>query len=210
MDKSKLVIAGAVLLTGCATLPTGPSVAVMPAPGKPFEVFMQEDSVCRMFADRSIKGSVNDIGTQNVLSGAAVGTAVGAVAGALSGGSQGAGTGAGVGLLAGAAMGSGNAGVAQYDSQRRYDIAYEQCMYAKGNQLPSMPASNGYYPRHSAAVYQAPPAYNAPPPPSYGAPPPAYNAPPPPSYGAPPPAYNAPPEAPAAPSYGVPPPPPPQ
>ena len=26
-------------LSGCATLPTGPSVMVLPAPGKPFEVF---------------------------------------------------------------------------------------------------------------------------------------------------------------------------
>ena len=33
-------------MTGCATIPTGPTLAVMPAPGKPFEVFVADDSVC--------------------------------------------------------------------------------------------------------------------------------------------------------------------
>ena len=29
------------VLGGCATMPTGPSVMVMPGPGKPFEVFAE-------------------------------------------------------------------------------------------------------------------------------------------------------------------------
>jgi hypothetical protein len=208
MDKKKIALAGCLLMAGCATLPSGPSVAVMPAPGKPFEVFMAEEQMCRDYAQRSLGTNVNDIGANNVLSGAAVGTAVGAAAGALVNGQQGAGAGAGMGLLAGAAMGSGNAGMAQGNAQRRYDIAYEQCMYAKGNQLPTASApSRSYY--SAPPAYQPPPSYNAPPPP-----PSSYNAPPPPpsgqpAYGAPP-SYNAPPPPPPSgqPAYNAPPPPP--
>lgn len=202
IGKRKMVLAGCLLVAGCATGPIGPSVAVMPAPGKPFEVFMAEEQMCRDYAQRSLGTNVNEIGASNVVTGAAVGTAIGAAAGALANGNQGAGTGAGVGMLAGAAMGSGNAASAQYGAQRRYDIAYEQCMYAKGNQLPTASAPNKSY--YSAPAYQAqPPAYNSAPP-AYNAPPPpsSYNAPPPPSGQ---PAYGAPP-----PSYGAPPPPPPQ
>ena len=36
----------ALALGGCATAPSGPRVAVMPAPGKPFEVFVEEDKLC--------------------------------------------------------------------------------------------------------------------------------------------------------------------
>lgn len=178
------------LMAGCATVPKGPSVAVMPGVGKSFEQFVTDDRTCRLYADQSIGTNVTDAGAANVVGGAAVGTVVGAAAGALMGGHQEAGTGAGVGLLAGAAMGSGNAGAVQYGMQRRYDIAYEQCMYAKGNQLPTAATSGQtyyVYPRHPARVYQqpptmvivpqndaAPPSYNAPPPP------PGYYLPPPP------------------------------
>jgi hypothetical protein len=35
-----------------------------------------------------------------------------------------------------------NAGYgASWTIQRRYDIAYQQCMYAKGNQIPGFPAA---------------------------------------------------------------------
>ena len=43
------------LLWGCATMPTGPTVQVMPAPGKPFEVFMAEDGLCRQWAERQME-----------------------------------------------------------------------------------------------------------------------------------------------------------
>ena len=38
LRKARLLLPLA-LLAGCASLPSGPRVAVMPAPGKPFEVF---------------------------------------------------------------------------------------------------------------------------------------------------------------------------
>ncbi len=32
-------------------IPTGPTLAVMPVPGEPFEVFVADDGVCRQFAE---------------------------------------------------------------------------------------------------------------------------------------------------------------
>jgi len=154
-------------LAGCATLPNGPSVAVMPAPGKSFEQFNVEDSVCRQFAQNSIGTSANDAATDSAVKSIAVGTAIGAVAGVLgSGNSGGAGSGAAVGMLGGAAMGSGAAQYSGRETQRRYDIAYEQCMYAKGNQLPQ---ASSYQPR---VIYNQPPAPPAPAPAYYPPPPP--------------------------------------
>lgn len=138
----------AVALAGCATAPTGPRVAVMPAPGKPFEVFVADDQLCRNYAQQSIGQSRNEAAARNFAGAAAVGTAVGAAAGALSGGGhESAGGGAAAGLVAGSMVGAGQSASATGDAQRRYDIAYEQCMYAKGNQLPGYVApQRPYYP----------------------------------------------------------------
>lgn len=133
------------VLAGCATAPSGPRVAVMPAPGKPFEIFVEEDQICRNYAQQSIGQSRNEAATQNFAGAAAVGTAIGAAAGALGGGRDSAGGGAAAGLVAGSMVGAGESANASRDAQRRYDIAYEQCMYAKGNQLPGMPPQR-YYP----------------------------------------------------------------
>jgi uncharacterized protein YcfJ len=167
MKQTALALALLGAVAGCATQPVGPSVAVMPAPGKPFEVFQAEDNACRQFAQNSVGKNANEAAAESELKSAAVGTAIGAAAGALIGGQQGSGQGAGVGLLAGTSMGANEAHYSAREVQRRYDIAYEQCMYAKGNQLP-----NGaqYQPR---AVQQ--PVYSAPPPSPSG-----YSAPPPP------------------------------
>ena len=35
-------------------------------------------------------------------------------------------------------MGSNAGAASEYQLQRRYDIAYQQCMYAKGNQIPGV------------------------------------------------------------------------
>jgi len=169
------------LLAGCANVPTGPSVAVMPGVGKSFEQFVADDRTCRDYADQSLGTDVNSAGANNVVTGAVVGTAVGAAAGALIGGHNAAGGGAGVGLVAGSAMGAGEASGVQRDAQRRYDIAYEQCMYAKGNQLPTVSTSGYYryrlhpaYRREQApttVIIQQSPA-SMPPPPPAGMPPP--------------------------------------
>ena len=157
---------------GCATLPTGPSVRVLPAPGKTFEQFQVDDAICRQWADRQI-GKPQDTANQNTVTGAAVGTVVGAGLGAAIGaasGNPGAGAaiGAGSGLLVGTAGGASSGQVYGMEAQRRYDNTYVQCMYSKGNQIPGTVRRV----RRSVAV---PP----PPPPSemYSVPPDYYPAP---------------------------------
>jgi hypothetical protein len=146
-----------VALTGCATIPEGPSVAVMPGPGKPFDQFQVDDVVCRQFARGQIGANPNEVGKQQVVTGAVVGTALGAAAGAIVGRGHSEPTSAfaGMGLLAGTAIGADAAGRTQMTLQNRYDIAYMQCMYAKGNQVPGYPAPQ----------YTPPPPPSAPPPP---------------------------------------------
>src|SRR5512139_1950468 len=128
-------------LGGCATMPTGPSVMVLPPQGKPFEVFQAEDAVCRQWAAQQIGMSPQETANQNTAAGAVVGTAVGAGLGAAIGAASGnAGTGAaigaGSGLLMGTASGASAGQYYGYEAQHRYDIAYQQCMYAKGNIIP--------------------------------------------------------------------------
>jgi len=128
-------------LPACTSAPTGPTVAVMPAQGKPFEVFQKEDTQCRQFASGSVEGTSNAPLKEGVTS-AAVAAALGAAAGAVIGGGshQGVGTGAGLGLLGGSAIGASNAAGKQNQSQGQYNTAYIQCMYAHGNQVPSYPS----------------------------------------------------------------------
>ena len=124
-------------LAGCASAPIGPRVTVMPAPGKPYEVFMGEDMMCRHYAEQAIGAAPNDRATQSFVGSAAVGTAIGAAAGAMSGGHEG--SGAAAGLVVGSMAGAGQSAYAVQDAQLRYDMTYQQCMYAKGNQVPGMP-----------------------------------------------------------------------
>jgi len=178
--RNLVVFLSAVALTGCATMPTGPSVMVLPAPGKPFEVFQAEDLSCRNWAAVQSGQQPADTVNQNLAGGAAIGTLVGAGLGAAIGGASGhAGSGAAIGaasgLIGGAAVASGPAYGAGWEVQRRYDIAYEQCMYANGNAIPGV-------------VHASPRAYPVPPPPPPGytqappIPPPSGASPPPPPY----------------------------
>ena len=176
------VLAGALLLVGCVSLPAGPSVMSLPGSGKSFDQFRNDDFDCRNYANYQMGGSTPDsVGADNAVRNAAIGTAVGAVAGAAFGGSSGAAVGAGTGLLFGSAVGASTAGASQYELQRRYDIAYTQCMYSKGHQVPM--AGQASQSHRSAYHYNTPPpppppqsSNNAPPPP----PPPSGTPPPPP------------------------------
>jgi hypothetical protein len=132
-----------VIISGCATMPTGPSVMVMPPPGKSFEQFQADDAICRQWAAQQIGMAPQEVANQNTATGAVVGTAVGAGLGAARGSASGsAGVGAAIGAASGLLIGTtsgANAGQAYgWRAQRRYDIAYQQCMYAKGNQIPGM------------------------------------------------------------------------
>src|SRR6266511_1415052 len=74
------------------------------------------------------------------------------------------------GTTPGEAAGASGAQSAGYHVQRRYDIAYQQCMYAKGNQIPGV-----------ARTYRGGVPPPPPPPPASGSPPPGSAAPPPPA-----------------------------
>ena len=165
------VVALMAALTGCATLPTGPSVMVMPGTGKPFDQFQAEDASCRQWAEQRIGMSPSEIHNQNTATGAIVGTVIGTGLGAAIGaasGNVGAGAaiGAGSGLLMGSAVGSDSGRVYGQEAQRRYDNAYLQCMYANGNHVPG---TTRVYRRRVTAP-PPPPAYPPPdtPPPAYG------------------------------------------
>jgi Glycine-zipper domain len=139
--KRNIMLLAILVLSGCVTMPTGPSVLVLPAPGKPIETFHNEDMICRQWAGDRIGISAQDTADRSTVSGAAVGTAIGAGAGALLGAASGhAGTGAaigaGSGLLIGSASGANAGQEYGWEAQQRYDYAYVQCMYSKGNQIP--------------------------------------------------------------------------
>ncbi len=155
----------ALLFAGCATAPTGPSVAVLPGSGMSFEQFRYDDYECRRFASDQIGGrSAADAQTDSAVKSAVVGTAVGAAAGAIIGGHRGAGVGAGTGLIVGSAAGAGAAHGSALTLQQRYDIGYQQCMYAKGHKVPVAGRFESQ-PRRSASVPPPPPPPGSPPPP---------------------------------------------
>jgi len=171
MKKTILALSAVALFAGCATPPpTGPSVMVLPGSGKSFDQFRFDDNECRQYSFQSIGGTtVADTQSNSAVKSAAVGTAIGAAAGGLMGGRSGAGVGAGIGLAGGALAGTGESQASGYTLQQRYDHAYQQCMYAKGHQIPM---AARYAPRQQ--VRQIPP----PPPPSGNPPPPPPGNPP--------------------------------
>jgi Glycine-zipper domain len=169
--KFSLIIA-AVTIASCATVPTGPSVMALPGSGKSFEQFRVDDASCRQYAYEQVGGvSGQQAAQRSAVSSVAVGTAVGAAAGAAIGsasGNMGAGVaiGVGTGLLFGSAAGTGYASGSYYAEQRRYDNAYLQCMYAKGNQIPGYRRQGGTPPYSSHRWASPPPPADYPPPPS--------------------------------------------
>jgi hypothetical protein len=124
---------------GCAVAPpVGPSVMALPRQGEDFAQFQAHDGSCRNYASSQIGyGQPAQAATESAVGSAVVGTALGAVAGAAIGSASGhAGAGAAVGgaggLLVGSAVGAGNARESAGAMQRRYDMAYAQCMVAAG------------------------------------------------------------------------------
>ena len=72
--------AGAWPLTACAEMPVGPTVAVMPGPNKPFDVFTQDDFLCQSWALHAIGVPGHDAAAREMLASTAAGAVVGAVA----------------------------------------------------------------------------------------------------------------------------------
>ena len=81
------LLLGIGILNACTVLPTGPGVLVLPAVGKPMEVFQTEEGECRSYAQQQLGPAPEAAGSSRML-------------------------------------------------QVRYDRAYVQCMYAKGNVVP--------------------------------------------------------------------------
>ena len=135
--KRYVPLTAALLLGACVTVPSGPSVVALPGNNKSFDQFQADAFSCQQFAQQSVGGSAEQANNY-AASSAIAGTAIGA----------------GTGLLFGSAAGSNAYGAGYYQIQRRYDGAYMQCMYAKGNQIP----------------VRGPARYRAPPPGYYGPP----------------------------------------
>ena len=167
-------------LTGCASIPSGPSVRVYPGAEKTFQEFQSDDAICRTWAGQKIGLTPEEIRNQSTITGAGIGTLLGAGLGALIGstsGNAGAGAaiGAGTGLLIGSSAGSDHGRVYGYEAQRRYDNYYLQCMYSKGNLVPGVVTPRrhrqyNYVPPPPPPVYDSAPSY-APPPDAQAAPP---------------------------------------
>jgi len=171
-----LLILPLLILSGCASIPEGPSVMVLPGTGLTFDQFRNDDVICRQFATFQIGGvAPNQASINSGVATAAVGTAVGAAAGAAFAGGGGAAIGAGSGLVAGSMVGASTSGSSLIDTQQRYDVAYIQCMYAKGHQVP---VSGQFSGSHSQPVVAPTQSNSLPPPPP---PPPGVPPPPPPA-----------------------------
>jgi hypothetical protein len=159
-----IALLGIGMLSACAVMPpSGPNVLVLPAPGKPFETFQADEAVCRQYARYQLGIEPAEAASQSAVASGVLGTVVGAAAGALIGAgagnaAAGAAIGGGSGLVLGGASGAYASGASAATLQARYDMAYVQCMYAKGNQVPGAPV--------------APAARSTPPPPPPGTPPP--------------------------------------
>ena len=154
----------AATLAGCVSVPTGPSVMVLPGDGRSFDHFRADEADCRNFASYQA-GSAEQAQADSMAKSAVLGTVVGALAGAAIGGNRNAvGAGAAVGLGMGAVAGSGAASQSAYSIQRRYDMSYQQCMYGKGHKVAGQQARASTY-----AYPPAPPTYYVPPPGSFRA-----------------------------------------
>jgi hypothetical protein len=171
---ASLVVAGSLGLVACAVQPPeGPAVTAMPGPSKSVDQFQADNARCQQFASQAA-GPLTpaQAAARSGVGSAAAGTTIGAAAGALFGsaaGAAGAGAaaGAGFGLLAGTALGSAAAQQSAAVAQRRYDVAYIQCMKAAGNEVPDLTVMPVGYPADDYPAYgYSPPAigYVYPPP----------------------------------------------
>ena len=138
LDRLIGILLGATLLAGCAVLPAGPTVSVLPGSSVPFTVFQADDSACRSFAFSAVDPNAPAIaGAESAVGSALLGAAIGALFGAATGDAgAGAAIGGGTGLLFGSAVGADRANATAYYGQQRYNYAYVQCMYARGHRVP--------------------------------------------------------------------------
>ncbi len=138
-----IATAVALVLTGCAQTPTNPQVGVAPSQAKSFQAFQADQAYCKQYAQSQVAGQAQQANRTQALGaggGALGGAALGAAGGAIGGN---AGAGAAIGALSGLALGAAGGAIAsnreQEATQRAFDQAYAQCMYARGNDVQGFP-----------------------------------------------------------------------
>ncbi|PKM12787.1 MAG: hypothetical protein CVV13_04050 [Gammaproteobacteria bacterium HGW-Gammaproteobacteria-3] len=158
-----ILMAASLAVSSCVSIPDGPSVMVLPGSTLSFQQFRNDDAVCQLYAKAQVGGvTPKQASVESGLTSAVVGTALGAAVGAAIDGGSGAAIGAGSGLAGGTIVGTGAASSSAYEAQQRYDIAYIQCMYAKGHQVP---VSGSFSTQPAASTIPPPPPGSPPPPP---------------------------------------------
>ncbi len=160
----RVTVSGILLaVAGCTVLPPNePSVMVLPGTGKSFDQFRADNENCKQFAYEQVsRRTPGDVSVDSGVRSAALGTVLGAAAGAAINGGRGAAVGAGSGLALGGLAGTGAAETSASRLQQRYDIGYQQCMYAKGHRIPAGGGLMGQffrgYPGHASAIPPPPP-----------------------------------------------------
>src|SRR5258708_29143880 len=126
------------LVSGCVAAPSGPTVSVLPAPGKPFERFAEEDAYCKQFARQQVTGAPEQANDQ-VIASAVVGTVLGTALGGAIAGGQGAGVGATAGALLGPAPPSGNSPRSPRSLPHAHNTGYRPRNGAQGHQTSARP-----------------------------------------------------------------------
>src|SRR3954468_6786189 len=174
MKKALCLIPVAFLAACAAPMPSGPGVMVLPGSGNNFDQFRFDDYECRQYASSQIDGKTPDQAASDAGGrSAALGAVVGGLAGAaLGGNTSSAVAGAALGTAGGAIAGTGAGSQSGRTLQQRYDVGYQQCMYAKGHQIPMASRYDGHIrsaaPRPSAVPPPPPPPPSSPPPPPKG------------------------------------------
>ena len=152
-----IILAGSICVVSasCSTAPVGPQVMVLPGSDKTLAQFEADDSACRRWAAQRIGATPSEAADTPSAPNAATAPAAGPSPE----------------IVAGSTIGAGSGERARWSTQDRYDVAYMQCMYASGNQIP-VPRSFGEIGgRDTATVVDDVPS-GIPPPPDGDPPPP--------------------------------------
>jgi hypothetical protein len=144
------------LLAGCDTMPEGPTVSAFQGADRNLDEFRTDDTDCKQFSQAQVGGAASaSAGRANVVPSEMRGTAVCRAMGAVVGGRGSAASGSMAGSLIDgleAAQFAGNG------LQRRYNCAYVQCMYMKGDKIPHLsgerwPSTKAPWPPDPDAYY---------------------------------------------------------
>ena len=155
-----LVALAVALLAGCDTMPERPTVTALQGADKGFDEFRTDDVECRQYAHAQVSGVTpasadHASGVTSTAPSSAICVAVGAAIDGRGSAAAGSRTGS---LI----DGTDAAQFVGYGLQQRYNCAYVQCMYLKGDKVPLLarerwpaprspwpPDPDAYYPRLS-------------------------------------------------------------